>query len=142
MLTTILFGSSSAFRDRVRQEKLLSGMYTEWEQTADYRVFYLMASTVNPDELLKEIERELTNIKISEKTMNRIKKVWISSEIRMIDSIDATVNNLYDDIIKYKKIIPNKIDRIKAMDIQTLKDLIKEIDFKNTSVVKMIKDNN
>ena len=142
MLTTILFGSSSAFRDRVRQEKLLSGMYTECEQTADYRVFYLMASTVNPDELLKEIEKELTNIKISEKTMNRIKKVWISSEIRMIDSIDATVNNLYDDIIKYKKIIPNKIDRIKTMDIQTLKDLIKEIDFKNTSVVKMIKDNN
>ena len=142
MLTTILFGSSSAFRDRVRQEKLLSGMYTEWEQTADYRVFYLMASTVNPDELLKEIEKELTNIKISEKTMNRIKKVWISSEIRMIDSIDATVNNLYDDIIKYKKIIPNKIDRIKTMDIQTLKDLIKEIDFKNTSVVKMLKDNN
>ena len=101
-----------------------------------------MASTVNPDELLKEIEKELTNIKISEKTMNRIKKVWISSEIRMIDSIDATVNNLYDDIIKYKKIIPNKIDRIKTMDIQTLKDLIKEIDFKNTSVVKMLKDNN
>ena len=31
---------------------------------------------------------------------------------------------------------------IKTMDIKTLKDLIKEIDFKNTSVVKMLKDNN
>ena len=142
MLTTILFGASSPFRERVRQEKLLSGLYTEWETTKDYKVFYLMASTINPDELEKAIKKELVNIECDEKTMNRIKKVWISSEVRMIDSIDATVNNLYDDILKYHIIIPNKIDLIKNMKLRVLKDLIKEIDFKNSCIVKMIKDKN
>ena len=138
MLTTILFGSSSTFRERVRQEKLLSGMYMEWESIEDYRTFYLMASTIHPDALEKEIKKELKDIAITEKDFHRIQKVWIANEVRMIDNIDATVNNTYDDIIKYRTIIPNKIDCIKKMKYKVLKDLIKEIDFKNTSVVKMI----
>ena len=142
MLTTILFGASSLFRERVRQEKLLSSLYTEWESTEDYKVFYLMASTIEPERLIKEIKKELENIECNEQTMNRIKKVWISSEVRMIDNIDATVNNLYDDIIRYKKIIPNKIELIKNMKLKKLKELIKEIDFNNSSIVKMVKDKN
>ena len=142
MLTTILFGASSLFRERVRQEKLLSSLYTEWESTEDYKVFYLMASTIEPERLIKEIKKELENIECNEQTMNRIKKVWISSEVRMIDNIDATVNNLYDDIIRYQKIIPNKIELIKNMKLKKLKELIKEIDFNNSSIVKMVKDKN
>ena len=37
-----------------------------------------------------------------EKDFERIQKVWIANEVRMIDNIDATVNNLYDDLLKYK----------------------------------------
>lgn len=140
MLTTILFGASSLFRERVRQEKLLSSLYTEWESTEEYKVFYLMASTIEPEQLIKEIKKELENIECNEQTMNRIKKVWISSEVRMIDNIDATVNNLYDDIIRYQRIIPNKLELIKNMKLKKLKELIKEIDFKNSSIVKMVKD--
>ena len=138
MLTTILFGASSEFRERVRQEKLLSSMYTDWESVDDKNIFYFMASTNTPDELKKEIEKEFDNINIVEKDFNRIKKVWIANEVRMIDNIDDTVANLYDDIIKYKDIIPNKIDIIRKMKIKTLKDIINEIDFKNTSTVTML----
>ena len=142
MLTTILFGASSLFRERVRQEKLLSSLYTEWESTEDYKVFYLMASTVEPDQLIEEIKKELENIECNEETLNRIKKVWISQEVRMIDNIDATVSNLYDDILRYHKVIPNKIELIKNMKLKKLKELIKEIDFNNSSIVKMVKDEN
>ena len=138
MLTTILFGASSEFRERVRQEKLLSSMYTDWESVDDKNIFYFMASTNTPDELKKEIEKEFDNINIVEKDFNRIKKVWIANEVRMIDNIDDTVANLYDDIIKYKDIINNKIDIIRKMKIKTLKDIINEIDFKNISAVTML----
>jgi len=138
ILTTILFGSSSSFRERVRQEKLLSGMYMEWENIEDYRTFYLTASTIYVERLLTEIKKELKNIEIKEEDFNRIKKVWIANEVRIIDNIDATVSNLYDDILKYHQIIPNKIEMIKNMKLKTLKDLISKIDFQNTSVVKMI----
>ena len=59
----------------------------------------------------------------------------------MIDNIDATVNNMFDDIIKYNRIIPNRVDLIREMNLKTLEKLIKEIDFKNISIVKMINKN-
>jgi len=137
MITTIMYGSSSEFRERVRNEKLLSGIYTEWESIKDFKVFYLMASTINPDKLLEEIKYELENLVIKEETFNRIKKVWIANEVKMIDSIDATVNNLYDDILRYKDIIPNKVEQIRSLKLKTLNDLVKKINWKNISIVKM-----
>ena len=138
ILTTIIFGASSEFRERVRNEKLLSGFSADWERIEDYDTFYLMASTINPDKLLEEIIYEFDNITISEKAFERIKKVWIANEVKAFDNINGAVNNLYDDILKYKEIIPNKIDIIRKMKLTTLNKLIKEIDFKNISVAKML----
>ena len=138
ILTTILFGASSEFRERVRNEKIVNGIHTEWENLEDFRVFYLMASTKEPDKLEEEIKDEISNLSITESSFNRIKKVWIANEIRMIDNIDATVNNLYDDILKYGSIISDRIDKIKSMKLKILEELIKKIDFKNTSIVQML----
>ncbi len=138
MLSTILFGSSSAFKERVRESKIVNSIYTEWEKIEDFRTFYLTASTIDPDQFIKEVKKELSDHKVTEKDFNRIKKVWIASEVRMIDNIDATVSNMYDDIIKYHGIIPNKIDKIKAMKLKKLQDLIEKIDFTNISTVKMV----
>ena len=138
MLTTILFGSSSYFREYVRNEKLLNSIYTEWESVDNYKIFYLTATTEKKEKLIEEIKNTFKNIHINEKTMNRIKKVWIANEVRMIDSVTSTVNNCFDDIIKYGKIIPNRIDIIKNMKLKTLKEIIDKIDFDNISIVKMI----
>ena len=142
ILTTIIYGSSSEFRERVRNDKLLSSIYTEWESIEDYKVFYLMATTINPDKLIEEIKYELENLSITERVFERIKKVWIANEVKMIDSIDATVNNIYDDILRYKKIIPNKIDIIRKMKLKKLNELIEKIDFENISILKMLNDKN
>lgn len=138
LLTTLIYGSSSEFRERVRNEKLLSSMYIEWESLPDFKTFYLMASTINPEKLLEEIKYELDNLNISLNAFERIKKVWIANEVKIIDSIDATVNNTFDDILKYKKIIPNKLDIIRNMNIDKMNEIIKNINFKNISIVKMI----
>ena len=141
ILTNILFGASSEFRERCRVNKLLNGIYTEWETIKDFKTFYILATTLHPDKLLEEIKYELKNLSITEKTFERIKKVWIANEVKMIDNIDSTVNNVFDDIIKYNQIIPNRVDLIRNMKINTLEKLIKEIDFKNISIVKMTNKN-
>jgi len=140
LLTTILFGSSSEFRERVRTEKILNSIYTEWESIEDFRTFYLIATTEEPDKLLEEIKYELENLNISESAFERIKKVWIANEVKMIDNLDTTVNNLYDDILKYNKIIPNKIELIRRLKLNKLEDIITSINFKNLSIVKMLKE--
>ena len=113
MLSTILFGSSSAFKERVRESKIVNSIYTEWEKIEDFRTFYLTASTIDPDQFIKEVKKELSDHKVTEKDFNRIKKVWIASEVRMIDNI-------------------------KAMKLKKLQDLIEKIDFTNISTVKMV----
>lgn len=138
MISTICFGTSSEFRERVRNDKLLNSFYTEWETIDGFRTFYIMASSNDPDKLLNEIKEELKDIVISEDAFNRMKKVWIANEVKMIDNIDATVSNMYDDLIKYKKVISDKVDCIRSMKLDDINKLVSKIDFTNMSVVKMI----
>lgn len=141
MISTICFGSASEFRDRVRNKKLLNNFYTEWESIDLYKVFYIMASSEKPMELLEEIKSELNELEIAEDAFNRMKKVWIANEVKMIDYIDSTVRNTFDDFLRYKKIIPDKIARIRALKIEELNKIIKKIDFSNMAVVIMREDN-
>ena len=67
-----------------------------------------------------------------------MKKVWIANEVKMIDDIDSTVHNVYDDILKYKGIISNKVEVIRNLDVNVCKELISKLDFNNMAIVKMI----
>ena len=142
MLSTIIYGSASEFRERVRKSKILTDIYTEWEDADTYKTFYLLATSTSPDDLIKEIEYELDNISIAKKTFERIKKVWIANEVKAIDHIERTQNNLMDDIINYKEVIADRIERIRKMDVKKLNQMITKIDLSHRSVVKMLDKNN
>ena len=58
----------------------------------------------------------------------------------MIDEISATSYNIYDDILRYNKVIPNRLELIRKMNYEKLKKLVKEINFENISIVKMLSD--
>lgn len=141
MLTNMLFGASSEFRERARVDKLLNDIYTEWETTNDFKTFYLFATTIKPNSLVKEINEEFDNISVSEKAFNRIKKVWIANEVKIVDNIDRMEHNIYDDIISYNKIIDNRVEMIRKMNFKTLNKLIKEIDFSNRTKLVVLNKN-
>ena len=138
MLTVILFGASSIFREKVRQDKLLSNIYTDWESINDFKTFYLMASTIEPDKLITEIKKVLKDLPIDNESFERIKKVWIANEVKIYDNVDLVVNNTYDDILKYNEIVSDRVDIIKKMKFKKLKEIVDKIDFTNISIVKMI----
>ena len=138
MLTTILFGSSSEFRERVRVLNLLNDIYTEWEDIEDYKTFYLFATTKEPDKLISEIEYELDHLSIPENAFERMKKVWIANEVKVLDDIEIMGNNLFDDFITYGRVIPNRVEEIKNMSHKKIDELIRKIDLKNRSVLKML----
>ena len=142
MFTSILFGSSSLFRDKVRKNKLLNEMDSDWEDDQLFKTFYLFATTTDPDKLIEEINSVLNNKTVSKKDFERIKKVWIANEVKMIDSITRTESNVFDDIIRYNKVIDDRIDAIKNMSMKNMEKLIKEIDLNEISIVKMINKNN
>jgi len=137
MITTLVFGSSSLFREKIRNEKLATNIYTEWESVDDMHIFYMMGSSEESSRFIEEVKKELLNIEIDEADFTRMKKVWIANEVKMIDDVDSTVHNVYDDIIKYKRIISDKVSVIRNMDFNKCKEIISKIDFNNIAVVKM-----
>ena len=137
MFTTMLFGSSSLFRERARNEKLLNNFYSDWDNTEQYKIYMILSSTNHPESLVQEIKKELSNHELDEAMFERMKKVWIANEVKMADYIDSTVNNIFDDMIRYHKVIPNKVDMIRKMNMKTLEKIVSKIDFDNLSVVIM-----
>ena len=138
MLASLVFGTSSLFRERVRNKNLMTHFYYEWDSIKNYKSLLLFAETENPDLFIDEISKEIENIKIEKNDFERIKKVWIANEVKMIDYVETTVNNIYYDMVKYNKLVDNKIDLIKKMNIKTLEDLISRLKFKNRSKVILL----
>lgn len=138
MITTILFGSSSIFRENVRNKKLINNFYTEWESIEEYKVLYIMASSENPKVLLEEIKEQFKNVVIEKEALERMKKVWIANEVKMIDDIDSTVHNIYDDFLRYHKVIPNKVEQIRNLNLREINKIASKIDFSNMAVVQLL----
>lgn len=138
MMTTILFGSSSAFKEEMQEKKLMTDIYTEWERVGDIKTFYLMATSEQPEQLLKEIKNVLQEKKLDEESFQRIKKVWIANEVRITDNVERMVDSCFEEILNYDGIISDKIDIIRNLKFKELQNMMEEIDINNLSSMIML----
>ncbi len=138
MFATLMFGSTSLFREKARKEQWMSSFYTEMNDTASYRLFTMVAETKDPERYLEEVEKVIQEVEITKEDFERMKKVWIASEYKMIDVVETTVLNLYDDIMNYGHIIDDKISIIQSLSKKELDRFVKTLDFTNRSVVKIV----
>lgn len=144
MMLNIKFGLTSKFREMLKQEKLMTLFHTERELIKDYLLVTFKADSENPLKLVEKIKEELENIEVAEEEVERLKKVWISSEIMMIDNIGISLENIVEDIIDYGKVIPNKIEIYRSLNLEDYNKTLASIDFDNASlvVIKPKKANN
>ena len=99
----------------------------------------MFAESNNIDKLIIEINKEFKNLKVSVEDFERIKKVWVASEVKIMDFIANVMYNQFDDIIRYKKILSNKISLIKSLEKSDVDKVIKNMDLKNVAIVKLLK---
>ena len=137
-----LFGSSSDFKEYVTKEQLTTGFYVEKNIFDNYITLDITAESDKADIFIDEIKKTLKNINIKKSELERIKKVWIASEIRMIDNIEMTVDNIYSDYIMYNDIYLNRIDYIKKLNIKRLNKFINKLDLSNQSLVMVLPNEN
>ena len=135
LMNNIVFGLSSRFRERMKQLKLMTSFYLEREIIGDYLILTYIADSKEPEKFVQEIKKEFAHMDIQEEEVERLKKVWISSEVVMVDNIVMTLENMVYDIITYGDIIPNKVDIFRSLNKENLDKTLKEIDFSNTSTV-------
>lgn len=137
-LISIGLGITSDIREKWLKENLFISSFYKVTESYSHYVIEFNAISNKPDELYKELDNYLKDIKIDEESFEREKKLWIASEVKSISNINSTAFNILDDILDYGKFIPNKIERIKKLDYSTLERLKEVLDFKNKAVVKII----
>lgn len=127
LVTSVLFGSSSIFREEARKNGLMSGIYYGWEEVEDIVSLIIQADTKKPAEFLRELKNTLSHIEVTEEDLERYKKVWIANEVRLFDYVDATMDNTFTDIIAYGQPITNRISQIRKMNKRDLDKVISQI---------------
>ena len=135
LMLNIKFGLSSVFREKLKKEQLMTSFYMEREIIGNYLIIVFKADSETPFELIEAIKKELANIEIPEEEINRLKKVWISSEVIMIDNINMSLENIVDDIMEFGNIIPNKVEIFRSLNKKDYDKMLSTIDFSNTSTV-------
>ncbi len=138
ILVSNLFGPTSDFKELVTLQSLTSGFFLEKNYYGDFYTIDITAESDKADILIDEINKAYNNIKIKKSDLERIKKVWIASEIRMLDSVEVSVDNIYSDIVMYNEVYPNRIELIKELNIKRLNKFIKELDLSNRSLVMLL----
>ncbi len=138
VIMSTLFGPTSLFKEKVTNESLTSGFYLEKNNFFNYLTLDITAESDKADILVEEIKKTYDNFKITKDDLERLKKVWIASEIRMIDSVEMTVDNIYSDLIMYNHVYTNRTEMIKSLNIKELNKIIKKLDLSNQSLVMIL----
>lgn len=133
LILSVCFGSASSFREKLILKGLFNSVSYQITKLKKHYIIDFYATSGKPEELIEELENYLKKLKVAETDMERIKKVWISGEVRIIDNIDGTINSLVDDILEYGKYHNNKIKEIKQLNIKDLEKVLKSMDFNNVS---------
>ena len=141
MIISLCFGSSSNFREMIRKRHLVSKSGYYFQDAGNILTFMVEADSLNTPVYLKELENYLANLKVEEEDLERIKKVWISSEVIKTDYADSLVDTVVDDLINYHKVIDNYVELIKSMNITTMNQILKSLDFSNKAIVKVTGEN-
>lgn len=130
-------GLTSEIREKWLKQKLFSSSFYKIIETESHYVIEFDAISEKPDELEKELDDYLKDIKINKEDFERQKKFWIASEVKTISNINSILYSILDDVLDYEKFIPNKIEIIKKLDFNKLKEIKEKIIFNTKSTVKM-----
>ena len=138
MIVSLCFGSSSEFREMIRKRHLVSRSGYYFQDVDNIITFMVEADVLNYPVYIKELENYLANLSIKEKDLERMKKVWISSEVIKTDYADNLVDNVVDELVNYHKVIDNYVGLIKNMNITTMREVISSLDFSNKAIVRVV----
>lgn len=135
MIVTLVFGNTSEFNEIVRDENYATGFYVECNSYNDYYCLEFVAETERADLFKDLVDQYLKNLKITKDDFQRIKRVWIASEIKISDNEDFLADSVLDDLIFYNEFYTNRIEIIDKLNMKELNKVIKEIDLENSSFV-------
>jgi len=136
IIFNLLFGDTSDFDEEMKNKGIITNtLYYNLLNIDSHFVITLNNALYNYEELIKEIDKRLKNIKFSESELSRKKKVLISNEVFSYENIEMVNDMIIDNIIFDGKICDDVIGLINSLNIQELNEIARKIDFSNKSIV-------
>ena len=136
ILFTTLFDETSDFDQKLKEENIItSTTYVSLLNCNTHILISLINETPKYEEFLSKLKEKLETLEVKEADFNRKKKVLISNEMLAFESVETVNDIIIDNIIYDNKLEDNPIEIIKSLTYKELKELIKELDIKNTNTV-------
>ena len=143
ILFNLLFGDTSSFDYEMKKRKIITNTVSyNLLDTDTHLIISLLNETDNYEELSKEIDKNLKDIKIDNRDFERKKKVLISNEIFSYENIVLVNEMIIDNMIFEGKIEENITDILKSLNMEEFEELINSLNFDNKSIVILSKANN
>lgn len=84
--------------------------------------------------------KELFNYELKQEDFNRVNKIDIANFVRYRDNYSYLNRMIVSDLIKYDKIIYDKVDIIRNLKMDDLKKVVNSINFNNISINYLVKE--
>lgn len=142
ILFSLKLGTTSEFCEQLKEEQLITSFIdTNVVETDKHALVYVTAESKNPREFIKRIRKELSNLNISEKELERKKRAYISGVIYASDKIVRTNYKIMADIAKYNRLVTNDVEIIEKYNMTEMNEVIKAINLENytTYIVNPLK---
>ena len=101
----------------------------------DFLIIEFEAESKDPEKLCNAILDTLENAEITAQDIERCKKMWIAYDVRLTDNIESIAAFATDSILNYGKIIDNRVDFYREMNVKEFEKVRKSIDFSNHAIV-------
>ena len=133
------FDSTSLFDERLKKAGLITGEIDMMGINCDdHLLVMLSAETRKPKEVINEIIKEVKNMDISEKEIERRKKIGISSVIMSSDNIFSVNSKIVGDLAgDEKKLDYDPCGRIRNFDTKEAKELLSKINYDNYTIFEI-----
>lgn len=135
----ILFDTTSSFYEEMKDKNIIDTLIEiESIDTDDHKIYMLLFKSNHYELVIKEIEKVLKNIKITEEDLERKKKVYISSLLYTLDHISMTNKLIVNNIILYGYLNTDVYNLINSLNIEELNSVIKnlQLDYSSTCIIK------
>ena len=140
MLFLIGCGDTSDFYENLFNGGYFASASFDLNEIESHYLPSFYATSKCPLELIKKLKSYLKDIELKEEDFIRAKKTWIASEVKMIESVSATIENIVSDIVDYNEYKNNRINDIKSLSFDTLLKVKECLSFDNYSAVIIQKD--
>lgn len=132
----INLGATSIVNEQLKDDNITtSNIEFTFMYTDTHVLVTIFGETDKIEKLSSKLEKQINNLEITEEEFERKKQNIASSYIFMSDNIFSMNEKVMNNIIKYNEIKTDDIKYTKRLDCKKAKQIIKELDLSNKSIV-------